>query len=168
MASISDLSTICQQDISAETRIALGQTLPLRVQKGIATRAVKEYSINDASRMNNYRDEKGDRRIEAALNSGSLFKIGKTDHVDDIELKIRSAASTDAGIRAFWSTLSQRGANGIDSNYLANLLKPTLSAVVAPAAFGQAIIGVLTAGPAKATKYAAAKLTKVFKLITRR
>ena len=164
--SVSDLSTICKQDKSMKTQIHLGQTLPLSVQKGIATRAAKEDLYNNKDIIG---DDEENINIKATSTTGS--GRGGDGGDDAIEIQIRSAASTDVAIQSFWSTLAaaQRrvGSNDSNTHHLAQLLKPTLSAIVAPAAAGQAIIGILTAGPEKATKYAAAKLKKVFKLITR-
>ena len=146
--SLADLKAACVQNADLRARVTMGQSLPLSVQRGAAARAL--LAEEDGPIFDKLGDNQHEREEE------------KND-IHAIEMQVRTRASEVPCLRALWSAVALRG----DPTLLPNLLRPTLSAIVAPAAKGQAIVGVLTAGPEKAAVYAAAKLRKFFTAVRR-
>lgn len=151
-----------EQDVRAETQAALGHWLPLRVQREMASRAAKEGLVLGAA------GQEAVRRASVVIpQARSLTDDGdgaSRAAAQRLEHSTLRAAADDARIVSFWDAAVSRA----DSKLLPRLLRPTLSSIVAPAAAGQAIVGIFTAGPEKAGKYAAAKLRKFFRAVTLR
>jgi translocator assembly and maintenance protein 41 len=151
-----------EQDVSAETQAALGHWLPLRVQQEMASRAAKEgLVLGAATGQEAGRTASVIARARLLTDDGDGTSRAAAQRLEHSTLR---AAADDARIASFWDSAVSRA----DSQLLPRLLRPTLSSIVAPAAAGQAIVGIFTAGPEKAGKYAAAKLRKFFRAVLRR
>ena len=128
-------------DTSPRARLELGLQLPLQVQRrmGEAFRAQGSSNSSSGGPLPLQQQQRD-------LAAGSL-----RGHA-------RYTAMREPLVSALWGSVA-RGGSG-SSAVVRHSLTSALSGIVGPSARGQSILGILTAGPAKSTAYAAQKIIK--------
>jgi translocator assembly and maintenance protein 41 len=142
------------QDDSPAARAALGMRLPLSIQRAMARAA--GFAAAGAEGAEEARAAGGGSGGAAGGSAGDAAAGAAAGDIDEARA---AAAERDPRLRALWAAAA-RAAD--PAGFVRRLLKPAVAAVVAPAARGQALTGIVTAGPEKAALYAAAKLRKFF------
>lgn len=147
------VDAVCEQDVSLHARAALGARLPTPVQRAMAAH---DWATGGSSM---YPAGRGGMGTDAALASSP-----GDGHAESRALQ---AAQVEPELRRFWEAqlvppppFSSSSAAAAAAAFGPRLLRPSLERIVARSARGQALTGLLTAGPYKSAVYAFAKIKK--------
>jgi translocator assembly and maintenance protein 41 len=160
------LPSLFAQDVSADAQLALGLSLPLRLQRLMADSWWAGRATSSSARP------LLDAGMAAARHSSSLSRARQQALAppllgEDMGSMARHAVR-DPRVSAFWEALlrstsaARRSGQCVPAAAVAPHLRPAMASIVSASARAQSIKGVLTAGPLKAAQYAASKLRKYF------
>jgi hypothetical protein len=139
------VDAVCEQDVSLSARAAMGARLPSPVQRAMAAR---DWAGGGSSAPH----RRGDGAADFAALAGDC----------DAETHALQNARAEPELRRFWAAqlAPSAAAAAAAAAFGPRLLRPSLERIVARSARGQALTGLLTAGPYKSAVYALAKIKK--------